>query len=228
MGWGVPEARRQCYNSPMNSDLSGTRTTTRPRPRPRPRPRHKMPFLGRTLCRGPTNSGAWIYKMYMYVTEPHFLHYKKTWNALDRNVTITTCLVVRLLARMGTSKTKIWNNAVRTHTRLQNQSNQSQIEKCTVRTRHGTRKGWFQLPGCHWSLSFPFLHWRQLNWIWNVTSNVGLSCCSSPKQVWDRFVVISHFQLPHLKPDPNKTLWEKTQQWFKCPWGSSSSSFLSF
>ena len=45
MGWGVPEARWQCYNSSMNSDLSGTRTTTR----------HNMPFLGRTLCRGPTN-----------------------------------------------------------------------------------------------------------------------------------------------------------------------------
>ena len=44
MGPGVPEARRQCYNSPMNSDLSGTRTRTRA----------KMPFLGRTLCRGPT------------------------------------------------------------------------------------------------------------------------------------------------------------------------------
>ena len=36
-------ARRQCYNSPMNSDLSGR---TRPR----------MPFLGRTLCRGPTKT----------------------------------------------------------------------------------------------------------------------------------------------------------------------------
>ena len=45
MGSGVPEARRQCYNSPRNSDLSGrTRTTSRA----------KMPFLGRTLCRGPT------------------------------------------------------------------------------------------------------------------------------------------------------------------------------
>ena len=46
MGRGVPEARRQCYNSPMNSDLS--ETTTR-------RTRAKMPFLGRTLDRGPTN-----------------------------------------------------------------------------------------------------------------------------------------------------------------------------
>ena len=46
MGWGIPEAGQQCYNSPMNSDLSGTRTTTRPRA--------KMPFLGRTLGRGPT------------------------------------------------------------------------------------------------------------------------------------------------------------------------------
>ena len=27
MGQGVPEARRQCYNSPMNSDLSGPTTT---------------------------------------------------------------------------------------------------------------------------------------------------------------------------------------------------------
>ena len=49
MGWGVPVARRQCYNSPMNSDLSG-------RPRPRPRPRAKMPILGRTLDRGPTKT----------------------------------------------------------------------------------------------------------------------------------------------------------------------------
>ena len=49
MGWGVPEAGRQCYNSPMNSDLSGTRTTTTRTTRPR------MPFLGRTLDRGPTN-----------------------------------------------------------------------------------------------------------------------------------------------------------------------------
>ena len=48
MGWGVPEARRQCYNSPMNSDLSGRRRTTTTR--------HKMPFLGRTLCRGPTKT----------------------------------------------------------------------------------------------------------------------------------------------------------------------------
>ena len=48
MGRGVPEARWQCYNSPLNSDLSG-RTT-------RPRPRHKMPFLGRTLFRGPTTT----------------------------------------------------------------------------------------------------------------------------------------------------------------------------
>ena len=53
MGWGVPEARRQCYNSPMNSDLSETRTritttiTTTTT---------KMPFLGRTLCRGPKNT----------------------------------------------------------------------------------------------------------------------------------------------------------------------------
>ena len=39
MGRGVPEAGRQCYNSPMNSDLSE---------------RAKMPFLGRTLGRGPT------------------------------------------------------------------------------------------------------------------------------------------------------------------------------
>ena len=31
----------------MNSDLSGTRTTTT---------RPKMPFLGRTLCRGPTKN----------------------------------------------------------------------------------------------------------------------------------------------------------------------------
>ena len=41
MGWGIPEAGQQCYNSPMNSDLSGS-------------PRAKMPFLGRTLGRGPT------------------------------------------------------------------------------------------------------------------------------------------------------------------------------
>jgi hypothetical protein len=54
MGWGVPEAGRQCYNSPMNSDLSGTRTTRTTRPTRRPRPRAKMPFLVRTLCRGPT------------------------------------------------------------------------------------------------------------------------------------------------------------------------------
>ena len=47
MGWGVPEAGRQCYNSPMNSDLSGRRTTTT---------RPRMPFLGRTLDRGPTKS----------------------------------------------------------------------------------------------------------------------------------------------------------------------------
>ena len=52
MGRGVPEAGRQCYNSPMNSDLSGTTTRTT-----RPRPRHKMPFLGRTLDRGPTTIG---------------------------------------------------------------------------------------------------------------------------------------------------------------------------
>ena len=49
MGWGVPEARRQCYNSPRNSDLSGTT-----------RPRTKMPFLGRTLCRVPTMNAASI------------------------------------------------------------------------------------------------------------------------------------------------------------------------
>ena len=48
MGWVVPEARRQCYNSPMNSDLSGTTRTTRTIA--------KMPFLGRTLCRGPTKT----------------------------------------------------------------------------------------------------------------------------------------------------------------------------
>ena len=42
-------------------------------------------------------------KIHMYVKEPHFPHYKKTWNALNRNVTITTCLVVRLLAHMATS-----------------------------------------------------------------------------------------------------------------------------
>ena len=46
MGRGVPEARRQGYNSPMNSDLSETTT----------RRRAKMPFLGRTLDRGPTNT----------------------------------------------------------------------------------------------------------------------------------------------------------------------------
>ena len=44
MGWGIPEAGQQCYNSPMNSDLSGSS------------PRAKMPFLGRTLCRGPTKT----------------------------------------------------------------------------------------------------------------------------------------------------------------------------
>ena len=49
MGWGVPEAGRQCYNSPMNSDLSGRRTTTRTTTT-----RPRMPFLGRTLDRGPT------------------------------------------------------------------------------------------------------------------------------------------------------------------------------
>ena len=51
MGRGVPEAGRQCYNSPMNSDLSGTRTRTTRTTRTRPR----MPSLGRTLDRGPTN-----------------------------------------------------------------------------------------------------------------------------------------------------------------------------
>ena len=43
MGWGVPEAGQQCYNSPMNSDLSE-----------RKEKKAKMPFLGRTLGRGPT------------------------------------------------------------------------------------------------------------------------------------------------------------------------------
>ena len=46
MGWGVPEAGQQCYNSPMNSDLSERTRTTRA----------KMPFLGRTLGRGPTKT----------------------------------------------------------------------------------------------------------------------------------------------------------------------------
>ena len=39
----------------MNSDLSGTTTT-----RTRTTTRHKMPFLGRTLCRGPTKTMKWV------------------------------------------------------------------------------------------------------------------------------------------------------------------------
>ena len=68
MGWGVPEARRQHYNSPMNSDLSGTRTTrTTTRPR--------MPFLGRTPagCRGPTNIQPATCKKSFLWTQHHFV-----------------------------------------------------------------------------------------------------------------------------------------------------------
>ena len=147
----------------------------------------------------------------MYVKEPYFLHYKKTWNALDRNVTITTCLVVRLLARIATSKTKIWNNAVRTQSRTLAEPVQP-VSAWKVYSKDKTRKtkrmvsaSWLPLVTL-----LPLFTPETIERIWNVTSNVGLSCCSSPKQVWDRFVVISHFRLPQLKPDPNKTLWEKT------------------
>ena len=67
MGRGVPEARRQCYNSPMNSDLSGTRTT-------RTTTRTKMPFLGRTLCRGPTTMMIFLLLLMMMVVRSfHFV-----------------------------------------------------------------------------------------------------------------------------------------------------------
>ena len=72
MGWGVPEARRQCYNSPMNSDLSGRTTTTTTT---------TMPFRGRTLCRGPTITEA----NFLYKQREEFKHVceEKRMSAID-------------------------------------------------------------------------------------------------------------------------------------------------
>ena len=79
MGSGVPEARRQCYNSPMNSDLSGTRTTrTRPR----------MPFLGRTLDRGPTNIKT-VELYFTYLTPT--LHLLTNFTNILQKENICTC-----------------------------------------------------------------------------------------------------------------------------------------
>ena len=91
MGWGVPEARRQCHNSPMNSDLSGTRTTTT-------RTRAKMPFLGRTLDRGPTKTTLYVWDI-KYISNIKTLRRITYHSLLGSNIKIKPKVAKIIMAR---------------------------------------------------------------------------------------------------------------------------------
>ena len=93
MGWGVPEAGRQCYNSPMNSDLSGRTTRTRTT-------RAKMPFLGRTLDRGPTKTTLYVWDI-KYISNIKTLRRITYHSLLGSNIKIKPKVAKIIMARKG-------------------------------------------------------------------------------------------------------------------------------